>query len=134
MCARRTAAEYEEQLCGPNEAKERERQILDAVFKTPRVGLHPAEAEGDDKRTNPNDAVRRLRSSFEVECREKKRNGTNLKRKSSHSEIYTQVTATVYQNVLEDLMIPSAEDLYGDADFIFQKDLAPARSARSTKT
>ena len=29
-------------------------------------------------------------------------------------------------------MIPSAEDLYGDADFIFQQDLAPAHTARST--
>ena len=31
-------------------------------------------------------------------------------------------------------MIPSAEDLYGDADFIFQQDLAPAHTSRSTKT
>lgn len=31
----------------------------------------------------------------------------------------SKVTTTVYQNVLEDFMIPSAEDLYGDADFIF---------------
>uniref|UniRef100_A0A3P8UHJ6 Tc1-like transposase DDE domain-containing protein n=1 Tax=Cynoglossus semilaevis TaxID=244447 RepID=A0A3P8UHJ6_CYNSE len=46
----------------------------------------------------------------------------------------SKVTATVYQNVLEDFMIPSAEDLYGDADFIFQQDLAPAHTARSTKT
>ena len=46
----------------------------------------------------------------------------------------SKVTTTVYQNVLEDFMIPSAEDLYGDADFIFQQDLAPAHTARSTKT
>ena len=46
----------------------------------------------------------------------------------------SKVTATVYPNVLEDFMIPSAEDLYGDADFIFQQDLAPAHTARSTKT
>ena len=31
-------------------------------------------------------------------------------------------------------MIPSAEDLYGDSDFIFQQDLDPAHTARSTKT
>ena len=37
----------------------------------------------------------------------------------------TKVTAAVYQNVLED----SAEHLYGDSDFIFQQDLAPARPA-----
>ena len=46
----------------------------------------------------------------------------------------SKVTATVYQNVLKDFMIPSAEDLYGDADFIFKQDLAPAHTARSTKT
>lgn len=46
----------------------------------------------------------------------------------------SKVSATVYLNVLEDFMIPSAEDLYGDADFIFQQDLAPAHIARSTKT
>ena len=46
----------------------------------------------------------------------------------------SKVTASVYQNVLEDFMIPSADDLYGDADFIFQQDLAPAHTARSTKT
>ena len=36
--------------------------------------------------------------------------------------------------MFEDFMIPSAEDLYGDADLIFQQDLAPAHTARSTKT
>lgn len=46
----------------------------------------------------------------------------------------SKVTASVYQNVLEDFMISSAEDLYGDADFIFQQDLDPAHTARSTKT
>ena len=30
-------------------------------------------------------------------------------------------------------MRPSADKLYGDADFIFQQDLAPAHTARSTK-
>ena len=30
-------------------------------------------------------------------------------------------------------MLPSADKLYGDADFIFQQDLAPAHTARSTK-
>lgn len=36
--------------------------------------------------------------------------------------------------MFEDFMIPSAEDLYGDVDFIFQQDLASAHTARSTKT
>ena len=31
-------------------------------------------------------------------------------------------------------MTPSAEELCGDADFIFQQDLAPAHTTRSTKT
>ncbi len=31
-------------------------------------------------------------------------------------------------------MIPSAEKLYGDADLIFQRDVAPAHTAQSTKS
>ncbi|KAJ7327162.1 hypothetical protein JRQ81_016921 [Phrynocephalus forsythii] len=31
-------------------------------------------------------------------------------------------------------MLPSTYELYGDADFIFQQDLAPAHTAKSTKT
>ncbi|TDG96955.1 hypothetical protein EPR50_G00234530 [Perca flavescens] len=57
-----------------------------------------------------------------------------LQRERLTSNMLHQVTASVYQNVLEDFMIPSAEDLYGDADFIFQQYLAPAHTARSTKT
>ena len=44
------------------------------------------------------------------------------------------IKATVYHNVLEVFMIHSAEDLYGDADFIFKQDLAPTQTTRSTKT
>lgn len=40
----------------------------------------------------------------------------------------SKVTATVYQNVLENFLFASAEDLYGDTDFIFQQELAPANS------
>ncbi len=29
-------------------------------------------------------------------------------------------------------MLPSADKLYGDADFLFQQDLAPAHSAKTT--
>ncbi len=32
------------------------------------------------------------------------------------------------------LMLPSADKLYGDADFIFQQDLAPAHTAKGTKS
>ncbi|KAJ8344912.1 hypothetical protein SKAU_G00291050 [Synaphobranchus kaupii] len=46
----------------------------------------------------------------------------------------SKFTAAVYQGILEHFMIPSAENLYGDADFIFQQDLAPAHTARTTNT
>ncbi len=35
---------------------------------------------------------------------------------------------------LEHFMLPSADQLFKDADFIFQQDLAPARVAKSTKS
>ncbi len=31
-------------------------------------------------------------------------------------------------------MLPAADQLYGDADFIFQQDLAPAHSAKAAST
>ncbi len=34
----------------------------------------------------------------------------------------------------EHFMLPSADTLYGDADFIFQQDLAPAHTAKGTKS
>ncbi len=43
------------------------------------------------------------------------------------------VTADIYQEILEHFMLPSADKLYGDADFIFQQDLAPAHTAKGTK-
>ncbi len=45
----------------------------------------------------------------------------------------TNVTAPVYQEILEHFMLPSADQLFIDADFIFQQDLAPAHTAKSTK-
>ncbi len=44
------------------------------------------------------------------------------------------VNAAIYQEILEHFMLPSADKLYGDADFIFQQDLAPAHTARGTKS
>ncbi len=44
----------------------------------------------------------------------------------------TNVTAPVYQDILEHFMLPSADQLFKDADFIFQQDLAPAHTAKST--
>ncbi len=44
------------------------------------------------------------------------------------------VNAAIYQEILEHFMLPSADKLYGDSDFIFQQDLAPAHSAKGTKS
>ncbi len=46
----------------------------------------------------------------------------------------TNVTAPVYQEILEHLMLPSADQLFKDADFIFQQDLAPAHTVKSTNS
>ncbi len=43
------------------------------------------------------------------------------------------VNAAIYQDILEHFMLTSADKLYGDADFIFQQDLAPAHTAKGTK-
>ncbi len=44
------------------------------------------------------------------------------------------VKAAIYQEILEHFMLPSADKLYGDAEFIFQQDLAPAHTAKGTKS
>ncbi len=44
------------------------------------------------------------------------------------------VNAAIYQEILEHFMLTSADKLYGDADFIFQQDLAPAHTAKGTKS
>ncbi len=44
------------------------------------------------------------------------------------------VNAAVYQDILEHFMLPPADKLYGDADFIFQQDLAPVHTAKGTKS
>ncbi len=38
------------------------------------------------------------------------------------------VNAAIYQDILEHFILPSADKLYGEADFIFQQDLAPVHS------
>ncbi len=47
---------------------------------------------------------------------------------------WSNVTAPVYQDILEHFMLPSADQLFKDADFIFQQDLAPAHTAKTTKS
>ncbi len=39
----------------------------------------------------------------------------------------------VYQYILEHFMLPSADQLFKDANFIFQQDLAPAHTAKAPK-
>ncbi len=46
----------------------------------------------------------------------------------------TNVTAPIYQEMLEHFMLPSADQLFKDADFIFQQDLAPAHTDNITKS
>ncbi len=46
----------------------------------------------------------------------------------------TKVTAPNYQYILKHFMLPSADQLFKDADFIFQQDLASAHTAKSTKS
>ncbi len=46
----------------------------------------------------------------------------------------TNVTAPVYEDILKHFMLPSANQLFKDADFIFQQNLAPAHTAKSTKS
>ncbi len=44
------------------------------------------------------------------------------------------VNAAIYQEILDHFMLPSADKLYGDADFIFKQDLAPAHTVKGTKS
>lgn len=46
----------------------------------------------------------------------------------------SSINATIYQEILDHSMLASAEQLYWDADFIFQQDLAFAHTAKSTKS
>ncbi len=46
----------------------------------------------------------------------------------------TNVTAPVYQKMWEHFILPSTDQLFKDADFIFQQDLAPVHTAKSTKS
>ncbi len=44
------------------------------------------------------------------------------------------VNAAIYQEIVEHFMLPSFDKLYGDADFIFQQDLAPSHTAKCSKS
>ncbi len=52
----------------------------------------------------------------------------------SLSFLKSTVNSAIYQEILELFMLPSADKLYGEADFIFQQDLAPAHTAKGTKS
>ncbi len=45
----------------------------------------------------------------------------------------SNITAPVYHDILEHFVLPSADQIFKDADFIFQQDLAPAHTAKNTK-
>ncbi len=51
-----------------------------------------------------------------------------------HCVFWSPVNASIYQEILEHFMLPSADQLFKDADLIFQQDLAPAHTAKSTKS
>ncbi len=44
------------------------------------------------------------------------------------------VNTAIYQDILEHFMLPFADKLYGDANFIFQQNMAPVHTAKGTKT
>ncbi len=44
------------------------------------------------------------------------------------------MTVNIYQEILEHFLLPSANKFYGDADLIFQEDLAPTHTAKGTKS
>ncbi len=46
----------------------------------------------------------------------------------------TNVTSSVYKEIMEHFMFPSASQFFKDADLIFQQDLAPVHTAKSTKS
>ncbi len=50
------------------------------------------------------------------------------------SFLKANIPAPVYQEIFEYFMLPSADQLFKDADFIFQQDLAPVHTAKSTKS
>ncbi len=46
----------------------------------------------------------------------------------------TNITVSIYQEIVDHFRLPSADQLFKDADFIFQQDLATADTAKSTKS
>ncbi len=48
-------------------------------------------------------------------------------------KMVSQFGSLGYQYILEHSMLPSADQIFKDADFIFQQDLAPIHTAKSTK-
>ncbi len=65
--------------------------------------------------------------------------GVKASRATTHRDVSrnlcflkTNFSAPVYQDIFEHFMLPSADQLFKDADFIFQQGLAPAHTAKST--
>ncbi len=51
-----------------------------------------------------------------------------------HCVFWSLVKTVIYLEIFEHFMLPSADKLYGDADFIFQPGLSPAHTAKATKS
>ncbi len=60
--------------------------------------------------------------------------GPRVWRKGGEAHIPSCLLAPVYQYILEHFMLPSADQLFKYADFIFQQYLAPAHTAKSIKS
>ncbi len=50
------------------------------------------------------------------------------------STVFYEIQSQRSQNILEHFMLSSADKLYRDSDFSFQQDLAPAHTAKCTKS
>ncbi len=77
----------------------------------------------------------KVNSAFHLEIKVPESGGREERHRIhvSWSSVWSFHTA-IYQDILEHVMLPSADKLYGDADFIFQQDLAPAHTVKGTKS
>ncbi len=58
----------------------------------------------------------------------------NQRQRQKHLTWAVEKNNSITPEILEHFMLPSADKLYGDADSIFQQDLAPAHTAKGTKS
>ncbi len=58
----------------------------------------------------------------------------NQRQRQKHLTWAVEKNNSITPEILEHFMLPSADKLYGDADSIFQQDLAPAHTAKGTES